>query len=112
MTHDDLYDLFAPFARVVLRRMFSGTSVYVDGRIIAIEIDGVLYLKADDVTEPVFEAEGLQKFTYSAKGKTMTMRYFQTPDEAYEDPDAFRPWFKLAIEAAMRAPAPKKRAVT
>ena len=83
MTHDDLYDLFAPFARVVLKRMFGGTSVYVDGRIIAIEIDGVLYLKADDVTEPVFEAEGLQKFTYSAKGKTMTMRYFQTPDEAY-----------------------------
>jgi TfoX/Sxy family transcriptional regulator of competence genes len=40
----------------------------------------------------------------------MTMRYYQMPDEAYEDPDAFRPWFRLAKEAAERAPLAKKKA--
>lgn len=110
MTHDDLYELFRPFAPVALKRMFGGTSVYVDGRIVAIEVDGVLYLKADAVTERRFEEEGLKPFTYQAKGKTMTMRYYQMPDEAYEDPDAFRPWFRLAKEAADRAPLVKKKA--
>ena len=66
-------------------------------------------LKADAVTEPRFEDAGLKPFTYEAKGKTMSMRYYQIPDEAYEDPDAFRPWFKLALEAAGRAPMPKKK---
>jgi DNA transformation protein len=109
MTHDDLYELFRPFAPVSLKRMFGGTSVYLDGRIIAIEVDGVLYLKADTVTQATFEAVGLKPFTYQAKGKTMTMRYYQTPDEAYEDPDVFRPWFERAKEAAARAPLPKKK---
>ena len=109
MTHDDLYDLFKPFASVTLKRMFGGTSVYVEGRIIAIEVEGVLYLKADDVTQLRFEEEGLQPFTYSAKGKTMTMRYYQTPDDAYEDQEAFRPWFKLAVEASSRSALPKKK---
>ena len=111
MTHDDLYELFRPLAPVTLKRMFGGTSVYLDGRIIAIEIGGVVYLKADGETQARFEAEGLKPFTYEAKGKTMTMRYYNMPDDAYEDPDAFRPWFKLAVEAALRAPVPKKKAV-
>jgi DNA transformation protein len=110
MTHDDLYELFQPLAPVSLKRMFGGTSVYVDGRVIAIEVDGVLYLKADSVTEPRFEEAGLKPFTYEAKGKTMTMRYYQMPDEAYEDSDAFRPWFNLALEAAGRTPLSKKKA--
>jgi DNA transformation protein len=109
MTHDDLYELFRPLAPVSLKRMFGGTSVYLDGRIIAIEVDGVVYLKADQETQGRFEEEGLKPFTYEAKGKTMTMRYYPMPDEAYEDPDAFRPWFKLAADAAGRAPAPKKK---
>ncbi len=109
MTHDDLYELFRPLAPVSLKRMFGGTGVYLDGRIIAIEIDGVVYLKADQETQGRFEEEGLKPFTYEAKGKTMTMRYYQMPDEAYEDPDAFRPWFKLAADAAGRAPLQKKK---
>jgi DNA transformation protein len=110
MTHDDLYELFRPLAPVTLRRMFGGTSVYLDGRILAIEVDGVVYLKADQETQARFEEEGLKPFTYEAKGKTMTMRYYQTPDEAYEDPDALRPWFRLAMEASARAQLPKKKA--
>ena len=109
MTHDDILELFRPFTPVSLNRMFGGTSVYMDGRILAIEVDGVLYLKADDASQARFEAVGLKPFTYEAKGKTMTMRYYQMPDEAYEDPDAFKPWFKLAQEAAGRAPLPKKK---
>jgi len=110
MTHDDLYELFRPFAPVTLKRMFGGTSVYLDGRILAIEVDGVVYLKADQETHARFEEEGLKPFTYEANGKTMTMGYYQMPDEAYEDPDAFRPWFRLASEASARAPLPTTKA--
>lgn len=107
MTEDDLCDLFRPLAPVSLRKMFGGISVYVDGLIIAIAIDGVVYMKADAETKAQFQSAGLTPFTYEAKGKTATMNYWTLPVEAYEDPDSLRPWFRLAVEAARRSGASK-----
>ena len=109
MTDDDLYDLFDPLAKVALKRMFGGISVYVDGLIIAIAIDGIVYMKADAETKSAFLSAGSSPFTYDAKGKTMTMNYFVLPDEAYEDPDALRPWFQLSVESARRSGARKPK---
>lgn len=109
MTEDDLLDLFRPLAPVALKKMFGGISVYVDGLIIAIAIDGVVYMKADAETKPQFQAAGLTPFSYEAKGKTATMNYWALPEDAYEDPDSLRPWFRLAVEAARRAGASKPK---
>ena len=41
--------------------MFSGAGVFADGLMIALVVDGVIYLKADDADSiPAFEREGLR----------------------------------------------------
>ena len=111
MTEDDISDLFRPFAPVVLKKMFGGTSVYVEGRIVAIEVDGALYMKADAGTQDAFRAAGSQPFTYEAKGKSVRMNYWLLPEAAYDDPDAFEPWFRLSVAASRRSKPAKAKAV-
>ena len=53
---DFLTELFAGFGPVAVRRMFSGAGVFADGLMIALVVDGVIYLKADDSFIPLFEA--------------------------------------------------------
>lgn len=110
---DYLHDLFSAFAPVTTRAMFGGHGVYRDGVIIAIVIDELLYLKVDEQTRAMFEAEGCAPFMYEAKGRTVPMSYWTVPDEALDSPQDFRPWAQRAWEAALRKPKakpkPKKR---
>ena len=108
---DYLHDLFSAFAPVTTRAMFGGHGVYRDGVILAIVIDETLYLKVDDATRAAFEAEGSAPFVYAAKGRSVPMSYWSTPEAALDSPQDFRPWAQRAWEAALRKPTakPKKR---
>ena len=50
------------------RRMFGGFGIFVDGVMIGLIADDVLYLKADDINKGDFEAAGMGPFTYDRKG--------------------------------------------
>ena len=106
---DYLHDLFSAFAPITTRAMFGGHGVYRDGVIIGIVIDETLYLKVDEQTRAVFEADGCQPFVYEAKGKVVPMSYWTVPDEALDSPLEFRPWAQRAWEAALRKPKPKPK---
>ncbi|MFM9860993.1 TfoX/Sxy family protein [Pseudoxanthobacter sp. M-2] len=108
MDPDWLHELFSPYGRVGIRRLFGGQSVYLDGLIVAFVADDVLYLKSDAETAPAFDAAGLAAFSYLAKGERRVLTsYRRAPEEALEDPDALRPWVMLAQSAAGRAAAKK-----
>lgn len=83
--------------------MFGGYGVYQRDRIFAIIVDERLYFKVDSITRGEFEAKGLSPFTYVARGKTVTMQYFETPPEVFEEPEAMRSWAHKALDAATRA---------
>lgn len=100
-------ELLAPLGRVMVKRMFGGHGVYVDGLFAAILADDELFLKVDDVTRADFEAEGCAPFSYDAKGKPMVMSYYRAPGEAMDAPHLMRPWARRALEAALRARAAK-----
>ncbi|MEQ1814522.1 MAG: TfoX/Sxy family protein [Candidatus Nitrotoga sp.] len=85
-----------------VRAMFGGYGVYCDDRIFAIIVDDRLYFKADPITRPEFEEKGLSPFTYVARGKSMTMQYFEAPPEVFEEPEAMRSWVQKAYGAAVR----------
>jgi DNA transformation protein len=103
-----LQELFGPFGAVGVRRFFGGQGVYLDGIIVALVADGVLYLKSDAETTPAFDAARLAPFSYVAKGERRVITsYRRAPAEALDDPDALRPWIELAREAAGRAMAKK-----
>lgn len=105
-------ELLAALGRVDARRMFGGTGFYADGRIVALEIEGVLYLKTDAETRDRFRDAGGRPFVYDNGKREVETRYWTPPDDALDSADAMAPWAGLAREAALRAEvgtAPRKK---
>ena len=108
-------ELLAALGRIDARRMFGGTGLYADGRIVALEIEGVLYLKTDAESRDRFRDAGGRPFAYDGKGRTVETSYWTPPDDALDSADAMAPWARLAREAALRAEAkatPRKKSAT
>ena len=101
---DFLTELFSGFGPVAVRRMFSGSGVFADGLMIALVVDGVIYLKADDSFVPLFEREGQTPFSYKTRdGKRTLNSYWRMPERLYDEPDELAEWARLALAAARRA---------
>jgi DNA transformation protein and related proteins len=104
-------DLLESVGRCTARRMFGGWGISHQGLTFAIIADlGAgerLYLKTDAQTGPRFEAEGGERFIYTAKGKPMAMGYHTAPEDAMESPALMRPWAHMGWNTAVQAQAAK-----
>ena len=110
MSADDIRELFRSFGAVVVRRLFGGAGVYADGLMLALEHDGVIYLKSDAQNAPAFDREHLPPFTYETKdGSRSVMSYRRVPERLYDDPDELATWARDALAAAARASARRPR---
>lgn len=89
--------------------MFGGHAIYVDGTIVAIVLDDVLYFKTDDDTRPAFAERELEPFSYESRGKVQRTSYFRAPDDALESPAAMREWLRRALSASLRSGAAKRK---
>ncbi len=96
-------ELFAPLGSIRVRRMFGGAGVYCNDLFFAILAGGDTYLKVDDESRASFVDRGLSRFSYDAKGETMSMSYYAAPAEIFDDEDELAHWGGLALEAAARA---------
>ncbi len=96
-------ELLAPVGAVRARAMFGGFGVYRGDTFFAIIVDDKLYFKTDQVTCREFTARGLSPFTYTARGKTITMQYYEAPPEVFEESEAMQYWARQAVGAATRA---------
>ena len=104
-----LKDQLHGLGTITTRRMFSGASLYCDGLIFALILRDTLYFKVDDGNRQAYEAEGLEPFTYQARGKTVRIgAYWQVPERLFDEPDEMLDWARAALAAARRAPAKKK----
>ena len=92
-----------PIGGLRVRAMFGGYGIYQDDLMIAIIEDDRLYFKADHATRDDFEVRGLGPFTYIARGKSVTLQYFEAPPEVFEDTEEMRSWVRKAHDAAVRA---------
>ena len=103
---DYIAELFSQFGPVTVRRMFSGAGIFADGLMIALAVDGVIYLKADAGIVPLFEGEGLGPFSYRRKeGRRTLMSYWRMPERLYDEPDELARWAFEALRAARRGTA-------
>ena len=111
MDAQGLEDLFAPFAKVAVRKLFGGLGAYYDGLIFAVVLRGETYLRTDAETEPQFAAAGSEKWSYQGKNNTNTtaMPYWRLPEAAHDDEAELIRFCKLAVEAARRAAAGKAK---
>ena len=99
-------ELVRPAGAASARAMFGGHGIYVDGTIVAIVVDDVVYLKTDERTQARFAAAGGGPFRYATKrGAVQVTSYWQPPEEALESAAAMREWLRLAQDAALRAAA-------
>ena len=107
-------ELLEKLGPVQSRRMFGGWGLYLGGRIFGLILQGQLFLKADDVTKPDFQAAGGRPFVYEGAVKPVETSYWTPPADAADDAYALLPWARRAVDAAARAAlkkAPKKKAV-
>ena len=100
---------FGRLGPLEIKRMFGAGAVYAHGLIFALLDDGTVWLKADEVNEPLLRAAGSRQFTYPTKdGATMSMAYWSLPETALDDPDEAVDWARQSIDAALRKAAAKK----
>jgi len=100
---------FAGLGPLEIKRMFGGASVYAHGLIFALLDDGTVWLKADEINEPLLQAAGSRQFTYSTKdGKEMRMAYWSLPEVALDDPDEAVAWARQSVDAALRKGAARR----
>ncbi|QQO11897.1 TfoX/Sxy family protein [Bradyrhizobium diazoefficiens] len=109
MDREFLIDLFADFGPVTIRKMFSGYGISADGTNFALALRAGLFLRADKVTIPDFEAEGSRPFQYSTRAKTVTVNsYWELPARLFDDSGELAQWARAALAAAQRAKVRKR----
>ncbi|MBT9471250.1 MAG: TfoX/Sxy family protein [Pseudomonadota bacterium] len=104
---DYVLEQLSPLGGITHRRMFGGVGVSRHDLFFALIADDGLYFKADEVSRPDFEAAGCEPFKPFGGDKAMS--YWSVPLDALEDPDEMRVWSTRALDAALRAKAPKSR---
>jgi len=105
-------ELLAPAGRARARRMFGGHGLYLDDLFVALVLGDNLYLKADALSAPRFDAAGGEPFRYDRQGRSASLGFWTPPAEAMESPMLMLPWARLAIQAALAARAPKATLAT
>lgn len=103
MDNDTIRDVFAGLGHVTIRSMFGGKGIYHQGRIIGLEVDGDVLLKADKESAPDFARAGSSQWIYDGKKRPMAMPYWSIPDTAIDDREELDRWTRLAFEAARRS---------
>jgi DNA transformation protein and related proteins len=97
-------DQMSGFAPVAVRRMFGGAGVSYAGVTFAIIVDETLYLKEGPDNAAEFDAESLERFSYSAKNRRrVEMSYRRAPSRLMDDMDEMTLWCRKAYEAAVNA---------
>ena len=108
-------DLLQPLGGVTSRRMFNSVGLFQDGRMFAlISGDEQLYIKTDATSRPQFEQAGCPQFCYttsrkSGEGKVIMLPYHAAPPDALDDRNQMLRWAQLGLDAAHRAPEPKRK---
>lgn len=103
-------DQFAPFAKLVSRRMFGSVGLYADGLFFGLIDDDTLYLKVDDSNRDDYVSRGRAPFRPLANDPdAYSVSYFQLPEDVLEDPDTLRLWARKALAVAVAAAAKSRR---
>ena len=107
---DRFDDLFAPFGKILVRRMFGGEGLFRDGIMFGLVDDDRIFLKTSEDTRKTFIAEGCGPFTFHMKGgESVLTSYYALPDRLYDEPDELAEWARTAFAVALRSPTAQKK---
>jgi DNA transformation protein len=107
---DRFDDLFAPFGKIAVRRMFGGEGLFRDGLMFAIVHEERLYFKTSEESRQAFIAEGTGPLFYKFKNaEGVLTSYYELPDRLYDDPDELAEWARAAFAVALSSPTAQKK---
>ena len=105
-----LREQLAPLGRITVRRMFGKTGVFCDGVMFGMVTENTLYFRVDDQNRVTFrEAEAFPPLNYAKKGSTIDLSFWRVPERLFDEPDELVTWARLALAAARRVAAKRKR---
>ena len=105
-----LREQLAPLGHLTMRRMFGKTGVFCDGLMFGMVTDNMLYLRVDEHNRAAFkEAESSPPLSYEKKGCTIDLSFWRAPERLFDEPDELVTWARLALAAARRVAAKRKR---
>jgi DNA transformation protein len=107
---DRFNDLFAPFGRIVVRRMFGAEGLFRDGLMFGIVQEEKLYFKTSEESRKAFIAEGAGPLFYKFKNaEGVLTSYYELPDRLYDEPDELAEWARIAFAVALQSPTAQKK---
>ena len=90
-------DLLSDYGTIRARAMFGGYGIYCNDIIFAIIVENELYFKADKDLAESFAKHGSTPFTYEAKGKKVSMSYWNVSIDIIEDEALLKNWFDQSM---------------
>jgi len=104
-----LEEALEPLGRLSLRKMMGGATLYLDGTIFGIMVDGELWLKSDAEADPIWDAVSPERFTVAFKdGSVDQMNYRRAPSDVYDDAEELQRWVSVSLEAGRRRVVKKR----
>jgi DNA transformation protein len=107
---DRFDDLFAPFGKVAVRRMFGAEGLFRDGLMFGIVYRERIYFKTSEDSRQAFITEGASPLYYEFKNaEGVLTSYYELPDRLYDDPDELTEWARTAFAVARNKSAAKRK---
>ena len=104
-----LEEALEPMGRLSLRKMMGGGTLYLDGTIFAIMVDGELWLKSDAEADAFWDQVSPERFTVAFRdGSIDRMNYRRAPSDVYDDADALQRLVSVSLEAGRRRVVKKR----
>ena len=105
-----LREQLAPLGRITMRRMFGKTGVFCEGLMFGMVTDNTLYFRVDDGNRTAFgEAASAPPLNYRKRGSTIDLSFWRAPERLFDEPDELVAWARIALAAAGRVAATRKR---
>jgi DNA transformation protein len=107
---DRFDDLFAPFGKILVRRMFGAEGLFRDGLMFGIVYEERIYFKTSEESRQAFIAEGTGPLYYKMKNaEGILTSYYELPDWLYDDPEELAEWARDAFAVALQSPTAQKK---
>jgi DNA transformation protein len=89
------------------RAMFGAHGLYCGENFFGILDEGRLFFKTDASSQKEYTAQGMEPFTYKAKGKTVTLGFHEVPPDVLENAPELVAWARRALKIAVAAKSKK-----
>ena len=93
-------ELFANLGKVKSRSMFGGFGVFVDDTMFALVVKNALHIRCCESLNQQFTEEGYQPYVYKKRGFPVVTKYFQLPENLWDNTDSILHIANIALDAA------------